>query len=228
MYFVKNRDNYNVDHVFAVCSCLLFVLGDSTGVLGVSDICPDNSVNYAGEYRFVIESSVGYGNDTVKALGPFSSVKLISPGEAKYSYVQKKWTPIAQGDGSIMTDNSFIDEQDFENIPVETMCMAPPQSGAGLVCADVKDDGVSRIIPIEVDRDCNMLKGWNTYLEATLPGCEAGSFCSYVSYVTLTRLNASLSEAVAQTAASGATTSLRSLPAVFGVACYLMLAYALL
>jgi len=168
---------------------LLVLGGDSSGVLGVSDACPDNSVNYAGEYKYVIESGLAYSNDTVQTLGPFSSVQLILPGEAKHSYLKKKLTPLIAGDGSVTTNSSVTDEQDFDSIPVETMCMAPPQSGAGLVCVDVKDDGVSRISPLEVDKDCNMLKGWLTYLEATQPGCEPGTFCSYVTYVTLARVN---------------------------------------
>eukprot|EP00890_Picochlorum_soloecismus_P000248 jgi/Picsp_1/1223/NSC_04704-R1_---NA--- len=167
--------------------------------LDVSDACPYNSVNYAGEYIFVAGPGLIYSNGSVQDSVPnggFSTRYLILPGDATNSYVVKKLALPYPEDTDGATNSSFIDDrpQDFENIPVVTMCVAPPYPGAGLECVDLEDVGITRLTPLEVDEDCNMLKSWYLYMEPTLPDCTR-PFCSLVAYGTYTLVNSSSSEA---------------------------------
>lgn len=163
--------------------------------LDVSDVaCPNNSVNYAGEYIFVAGPGLIFSNGSVQdsvPSGGFSTRYLILPGEATNSYVIKKLAhpyPEDTDDGAANT--SLIDDepQDFGNIPVVTMCVAPPFPGAGLECVDLEDVGITRLTPLEVDEDCNVVKSWYLYMEPMLPDCTR-PFCSIVAYGTYTRAN---------------------------------------
>lgn len=168
---------------------------------GATEACPNNSIKYSGEYNVVTESGLGYLNGTVLDVGAFETTHVILPGLAKNSFVIKKLAHLQPEDGDIREgNNSSIT---VENVPAETLCIAPPYPSAGLECVDVEDIGISRVTPLEVDEDCNMIKGWMVYIEPTLPDCSKSRFCSLSGYATLSRVGATTSTIPAVSGAAG-------------------------
>lgn len=66
----------------------------------------------------------------------------------------------------------------MEDIPVQTVCGAPPYPGAGVECVDLEDAGISRLTPLEVDKDCNNAHG---------PACIHGADVAQLQRASLWR-----------------------------------------
>jgi hypothetical protein len=161
---------------------LLLLIGT---VPSYAAMCENNSVNYTGEYlvdhRAVLEFE--YGTSNVSATTGLEATFVISPGPVDYSYVMRKHQGV--NDTEENSDSNAADasiRQLGDLIPeVDRICVAPPHQGAGLECVDMEDAGITRMMPMEVDADCNLIKGWATYLEPKTPGCN-GTICTPVAY----------------------------------------------
>ena len=163
---------------------LLIAFQHSRGVLSATDSCPQNSVIYTGEYLHIIRNTLLYTNGSVRGVDEFNTTFLISPGAVENSYVIRKPT-IFENLNRTFTNNGSVDTQDVISSDVESICVAPPYPGAGLECIDVEESGTFTVMPLEVEANCNMLKGWIIYKEPKLPGCDSDVCTPAVGYSTL-------------------------------------------
>ncbi len=89
------------------------------------------------------------------------------------------------GDNNATSDGGS--EEDLVSAQAESMCFAPPYHGEALECVDLSDPAQLRVMPLEVDEDCAMLKGWVMYLEPKSPGCTTGVCDPAIGYSTMIR-----------------------------------------
>ena len=157
-------------------------------------ICENNRVNYTGDFiidhQATLEAEYESGN--VTATRDLQGTFLILPGPLDHSYVMRKWVGVNDTVENSDSDaaDATIDALAKLGDGADRMCVAPPQQGAGLECVDMEDAGITRLMPIEVDANCNLIKGWATYLEPKTPGCN-GTICTpTVYYATYTRSDA--------------------------------------
>lgn len=153
-----------------------------SGVLlaaGVRGVCDNNNINYAGYYNIDV-----FGGSTIDEKGnatrvdDFETVFEIFPappnsaGSREYSYwVRKSVGNTVNPSIPDPTVKATLDDLN-EFGPADSICVAPPFESAGLQCVDLKDAGMYQLTPLEVDANCNLIKGWSSYMEPKTPECE--------------------------------------------------------
>jgi hypothetical protein len=172
--------------LYLILLVTLCVVGTSYGA-----ICENNSVNYTGKYEIdhhaILE--VEYESGNVSATNDLVATFLILPGAVDHSYVMRKHSGEDDTEENSNSDaaDATINALAKLSYDVDRICVAPPQPGAGLECVDLEDAGITKLMPMEVDADCNLIKGWATYLEPKTPGCN-DTICTPVAYyATYTR-----------------------------------------
>ena len=160
-----------------------FVVWGTLLAVGARGICDNNSINYAGNYTwngYGISSVDEKGNairlDDVEALWEIFPAPPNSAGSREYSY----WVHRYVGDTLNISVPTPVLDATVEKVskigPADTLCVAPPFELAGLQCVDLEDAGMFKLIPLEVDADCNLIKGYGAMSEPKTPGCE-GPLC---------------------------------------------------
>ena len=171
-------------------------------VIGTRGLCEQNSVNYSGVYIFdysrgsTLDAS---GNPTRVDHTPAQVRIFAAPannvGSRESSFWMQKFFNQTEEDfdGAALSDSV---EGALKLGSVNSLCVATPHEGAGLECVDLEDSAAFRIMPLEVDADCNMLTGWSTYIEPSSPGCTNASCFPMIAATDVTRVGSGNVEAI--------------------------------
>ena len=174
--------------------------------VGARGECDNNSINYAGTYKFfalgrstVDEKGNATRVDDIEALFQIFAAPPNSAGSQEYSYWIKSWngdTVNISSPDPVLEAGIAADE--FLS-PADKICVAPPFESAGLQCVDLEDPGMFRITPLEVDANCNLIKVWGPYLEPKTPGCEDKVCFPFVAYMIWIRQGSETTESISLT-----------------------------
>lgn len=165
----------------------VFVAMIALVVIRVGGMCDNNAISYQGLYTVtwsgrstVNSSNAAIRTDGFEAQFQIDAAPPSESGSQEYSYWVRRY--VGEKNATTTDANVVASVSAAKEVGVDSICVAPPYPSAGLECVDVEDAGLTRLTPIEVDADCNLIKGWSTYLEAATPGCD-GPLCYPVASI---------------------------------------------
>jgi hypothetical protein len=149
--------------------------------------CADNAIDYAGTFRFPTLSMLNYqkSGELESSENETFSIQVQRGPAGPLSYVINKFVDNATQVLDATATKTAYDAT--AGLEVNSICVAPPHDGAGMLCVDVDDAGMYNFHALEVDDDCKLTKAWATYTEPMVPDCENELCNAAASYRMVTR-----------------------------------------